>query len=237
MLLSIIIGMLVGALNGFLTSYVLVPPFITTLGTMYIARGLAMIYSGGETYANLVGKEILGNTGFPLLGSMRILMLPLAVWIMLIIAGIVIFIFKKQPLGWHIFAIGGNEKTSELSGVKTKRVKLFVYVLSGFCAAITGLIITAQLSSAHPNTGQTWEMNAIAASVLGGTSMSGGIGAIGGTIIGAFVIGVLNDGMVMLGVSEFWQMVIKGLVIIVAVIVDQFQRNMEATVALKIRNN
>jgi erythritol transport system permease protein len=237
MLIVVLIGMLVGALNGFLTSYVSIPPFITTLGTMYIARGLGMIYSKGETYANLVGKEMLGNTGFPLLGSMRIVGLPLAVWIMLIIALIVMFIFKKQPLGWHIFAVGGNEKASELSGVKTKRVKLFVYILSGFCAAITGLIITAQLSSAHPNTGQTWEMNAIAASVLGGTSMSGGIGTIGGTIIGAFVIGVLNDGMVMMGVSEFWQMVIKGLVIIVAVIVDQFQRNMEAKAALKIRNN
>jgi ribose/xylose/arabinose/galactoside ABC-type transport system permease subunit len=110
-------------------------------------------------------------------------------------------------------------------------------MLSGFCAAIAGLIATSQLVAAHPATGNSWEMNAIAASVLGGTSMSGGIGTIGGTIIGAFVIGVLNDGMVMLGVSEFWQMIIKGAVIIIAVIVDQFQRSMEAKIALKIRNS
>ena len=236
MLITLLCGIAVGLLNGFLISYMKVPPFITTLGTMYIARGFALIRSNGETYSNLVGKPVLGNTGFPLLGSAQFLGLPLAVWIMVVIAAIVMFIFKKKPLGWYIFAVGGNEKAAELSGVQVKRVKLFVYVLSGFCAAVVGLIATSQLVSAHPATGESWEMNAVAAAVLGGTSMSGGVGTISGTIIGAFVIGVLNDGMVMMGVSEFWQMVIKGAVIIIAVIVDQFQRSMEATAALKIRN-
>jgi ribose/xylose/arabinose/galactoside ABC-type transport system permease subunit len=237
MLISVIAGMIVGLINGFFISYANVPPFITTLGTMYIARGIALIYSKGETLPYLVGKDILGNTGFPILGSMQIFGLPLAVWIMFVIALTTGFIFRKQPLGWHIFAVGGNEHSAELSGIRIKRVKLFVYMLSGFCAAIAGLIATSQLVAAHPATGNSWEMNAIAASVLGGTSMSGGIGTIGGTIVGAFVIGVLNDGMVMLGVSEFWQMIIKGTVIIIAVIVDQFQRGMEAKIALKIRSS
>jgi Ribose/xylose/arabinose/galactoside ABC-type transport systems, permease components len=235
-ILTLICGTLVGALNGLLISCLNVPPFITTLGTMYISRGFALIRSSGETYSNLVGKPVLGNTGFPLLGSGVFVGLPIAVWIMIIIALIVIFLFKKQPLGWHIFAVGGNEKAAELSGVKVKNVKLFVYMLSGFCASIVGLIAAAQLVSAHPATGESWEMNAITAAVLGGTSMSGGVGTIGGTILGAFVIGVLNDGMVMLGISEFWQMVIKGGVIIVAVIVDQFQRKMETADAIKLRN-
>jgi len=235
-LLTLICGTAVGTINGFLISHLNVPPFITTLGTMYISRGFALIRSRGETYSNLGGEPVLGNTGFPVLGSGNFLGLPIAVWIMIVIAAIVMFLFKKQPLGWHIFAVGGNEKAAELSGVKVKNIKLFVYMLSGFCASVVGLIAAAQLASAHPATGESWEMNAITAAVLGGTSMSGGVGTIGGTIIGAFVIGVLNDGMVMLGVSEFWQMVIKGTVIIVAVIVDQFQRRMEAADAIKLRN-
>jgi erythritol transport system permease protein len=109
---------------------------------------------------------------------------------------------------------------------------MFVYMFSGFCAAIVGLIITSQLVAAHPATGETFELNAIAAAVLGGTSMSGGRGTIGGTIIGAFVIGILSDGLVMMGVSSFWQMVIKGLVIIIAVVVDQAQRRLQQRVTL-----
>ena len=109
-------------------------------------------------------------------------------------------------------------------------------MISGICAAIVGIIASSQLAASHPATGESWEMNAIAAAVLGGTSMAGGVGTIGGTIVGAFVIGVINDGMVMCGVSEFWQMVIKGLVIIVAVIIDQFQRKMQAKMALQARN-
>ncbi len=123
-----------------------------------------------------------------------------------------------------------------MSGVKVDKVKILVYIFSGVCAAIVGIITASQLEAAHPASGESWEMNAIAAAVLGGTSMMGGICTIGGTIIGAFVIGVISDGMVMCGVSEFWQMIIKGLVIILAVIVDQFQRNMEAKMALQARN-
>ena len=136
------------------------------------------------------------------------------------------------PLGRHIFAVGGNERASRMSGIRVNRVKMFVYMFSGFCAAIVGLIISSELMASHPATGTNLELNAIAAAVLGGTSMSGGRGTIGGTIIGAFVIGILSDGLVMMGVSSFWQMVIKGLVIIVAVVVDQAQRRLQQRVTL-----
>ena len=124
-------------------------------------------------------------------------------------------------------------RTPALSGVKVTRIKYFVYMFSGFCAALVGIIVASQLVASHPATGVTFELNAIAAAVLGGTSMSGGRGRIGGTIIGAFVIGVLSDGLVMMGVSEFWQTVIKGLVIIAAVVIDQAQQRVQSRVALR----
>jgi erythritol transport system permease protein len=129
----------------------------------------------------------------------------------------------RTPFGRQVYAVGGNERAALLAGVRVRQVKLGVYVISGFCAALVGLIIAAELGASHPATGETFELNAIAAVVLGGTSLMGGRGTIGGTLVGAFVIGILADGLVLLGVSEFWQMVIKGLVIVLAVILDQFQ--------------
>ena len=123
-----------------------------------------------------------------------------------------------------------------LSGIKIRKVKLFVYVFSAFCAALSGIIMTSQLRAAHPATGESWEMNAIASVVLGGTSMSGGLGTIGGTIVGILVINVLNDGMIMMGVSSFWQMVIKGIVIIVAVVIDLVQKDLQKKAALAARS-
>ena len=152
---------------------------------------------------------------------------------MIVLACAAAYMAARTPLGRHIYAVGGNERSAALSGVKVNRVKMFVYMFSGFCAAIVGLIITSQLVAAHPATGETFELNAIAAAVLGGTSMSGGRGRIGGTVIGAFVIGILSDGLVMMGVSSFWQTVIKGLVIIAAVVVDQAQQRLQASVALR----
>jgi erythritol transport system permease protein len=189
-------------------------------------RGL--LISNGETFPNLVGKAELGNTGFPILGTGTVLGVPVAVILMVIVALAAAYVAGRTPLGRQIYAIGGNERASLLSGVYVNRVKIIVYVVSGACAAIVGLIISSQLVASHPASGTSFEMNAIAAAVLGGTSLAGGRGTIGGTIIGAFVIGVLSDGLVMMGVSEFWQMVIKGLVIIAAVVLDQMQRKMEA---------
>lgn len=228
MLICLILGILLGAVNGLLITRLNVAPFIGTLGIMYIARGFANIRSGGATFPNLQGKIELGNTGFPILGVGRILGIPLSIWIMIVLLLITLYISKKNPLGRHIYAIGGNRRAAELSGVQVGRTTTMVYMFSGFCSAIVGLIIASQLVASHPATGDSYEMNAIAAAVLGGTSLSGGIGTVGGTIIGAFVIGVLSDGLVMMGVSEFWQNVIKGFVIIAAVVFDQMQQKMNA---------
>jgi len=233
--ITLILGTLIGAINGFLISYFNVPAFIATLGTLYIARGLALLRSGGRTFSDILGKPELGNTGFEILGAGTILGIPLQIWILVVVGAIAAFISKKTPLGWHIYAIGGNERSAKVSGIRVNRTKMFVYMFSGFCCAIVGLIVASQLAASHPATGESWELTAIAASVLGGTSLSGGIGTIGGTIIGAFVIGVLSDGLVMMGVSEFWQMVIKGIVIITAVVIDQLQKRMEKQAAMQLQ--
>ncbi|MGQ3277283.1 MAG: ABC transporter permease, partial [Shinella sp.] len=227
-----VVGILIGAVNGLLITRLNVAPFIATLGTLYVARGMALLYSDGQTLPNLTGREDLGNQGFSYLGSGSILGLPVSVWILIVVALGAAYFARFVPLGRHIFAVGGNERASRMSGIRVNRVKMFVYMFSGFCAAIVGLIISSELMASHPATGTNLELNAIAAAVLGGTSMSGGRGTIGGTIIGAFVIGILSDGLVMMGVSSFWQMVIKGLVIIVAVVVDQAQRRLQQRVTL-----
>lgn len=234
-LICICIGVIVGALNGLIITKFTVAPFIATLGMMYVARGAANLTSNGATFPNLVGKEALGNTGFEIFGR-DIYGIPVAVIILIAIAVISAFILRKTPFGWHILAIGGNERASRLSGVRVDNDKVMVYMFSGACSAMVGIIATSQLVASHPMTGNTWEMNAIAAAVLGGTSLFGGVGTIPGTIIGAFIIGVISDGMVMCGVSEFWQMIIKGMVIVLAVIVDQYQRSLQARMALQSRS-
>lgn len=227
-LLTLLFGTLIGALNGVLVTRFKVAPFIATLGVVWIARGFALLRSGGQTFSNLVGDPKLGNTGFPILGAGTVLGIPVSVWLMIITVIIAMYLSKKTPLGRHIYAVGGNERAASLSGVQVDKVKMFVYMFSGFMSALAGLVIASQLVAAHPATGEMFEMNAIAAAVLGGTSLAGGRGAIAGTIIGAFVIGILNDGMVMLGVSSFWQQVIKGVVIITAIIVDQLQSGIQS---------
>ncbi|RWN18071.1 MAG: ABC transporter permease [Mesorhizobium sp.] len=231
-LITLAVGILIGAVNGLLITRLNVAPFIATLGVLYVARGLALLSSDGRTFPNLVGKPELGTTGFGFLGAGRLLGLPVAIWILIVVSLGAAYLAKYTPLGRHIFAVGGNERASRISGVRVNMVKMFVYMFSGFCAAIVGLIISSELMASHPATGESFELNAIAAAVLGGTSMSGGRGTIGGTIVGAFVIGILSDGLVMMGVSSFWQMVIKGLVIIVAVVVDQAQRRLQQRVTL-----
>jgi erythritol transport system permease protein len=230
--ITLIVGILIGALNGWLITKLNVAPFIATLGTLYVARGAALLSSDGRTFPNLVGNADIGNTGFGYLGAGRILGLPVSVWILIVVALAAAYFAKYTPLGRHIFAVGGNERAARVSGIRVDMVKMFVYMFSGFCAAIVGLVISSELMASHPATGESFELNAIAAAVLGGTSMAGGYGTIGGTIVGAFVIGILSDGLVMMGVSSFWQMVIKGLVIIVAVVVDQAQRRLQQKVTL-----
>lgn len=222
--LALLAGMAIGAVNGAIVSRLGVAPFIATLGSMYVARGAGLLMSDGATFPNLAGDAGLGNTGFPWIGTASVAGLPVPVSIMVVLAAGAMVLAARTPFGRHVYAVGGNERAALLSGVRVSQVRLRVYVISGFCAALVGVIIAAQLGAAHPATGTTFELNAIAAVVLGGTSLMGGRGTVGGTLIGAFVIGVLADGLVLLGVSEFWQMVVKGLVIVLAVVLDQFQK-------------
>ncbi|MBR0387717.1 MAG: ABC transporter permease [Clostridia bacterium] len=234
-MLMLLFGCLVGLINGLIITKLNVAAFIATLGTMYICRGFANLRSGGATFTKIGGYEGLGNMGLKSLGS-NWFGVPAGVYVFAVLAVLSAILLKRTDTGWHILAVGGNEKSARLSGIKSDRVKILVYIISGFCAAWIGLINTAQISAAHPASGDGWEMNAIAATVLGGTSMAGGSGTIVGTIVGAFVIGVINDGMTMCGVTEFWQKIIRGLVIILAVVIDQTQRNLQAKMALQARN-
>lgn len=227
-LIALFVGTAIGAINGLLITKLGVAPFIATLGTLYVARGAALLLSGGATFSNLVGKPELGNQGYPVIGSGNLFGVPISVLILVLMALVAAYVAQRTPFGRKVYAVGGNERAAALSGVRVDRVKIAVYMISGFCAAVVGLIVSSQLVASHPASGETFELNAIAAAVLGGTSLSGGRGVIGGTIVGAFVIGVLSDGLVMMGVSEFWQMVIKGLVIIAAVVLDQLQRRLAA---------
>ncbi len=226
-LITLLVGALVGAVNGVLITRLNVAPFIATLGMLYVARGFAMLISNGATFSNLAGRPSLNNTGFLTLGSGTLLGLPLPIWIMVALALIGTVVANRTSFGRHIYAVGGNEESAKLSGIRVKRVKTLTYVISGVCAALVGLIIASQLGASHPATGEMYELNAIAVVVLGGTSLMGGRGTIVGTIIGAFIIGVLENGMVLVGISEFWQIVIKGAVIILAVIVDQLQERIQ----------
>ena len=227
-LAALLISCGVGLLNGVLVSRVNVAPFIATLGTLYIARGAALLISNGKTFPNLAGSAAHGSTGFSVIGQSFLLGVPLPVWMMFVIAAFASAVALRTPFGRHVYAVGGNERAARLAGVRVGRVKLLTYCFSGLCAGLVGLIIASQLESAHPATGESFELNAIAAVVLGGTSLMGGRGSVRGSLIGAFVIGVLADGLVMLGVSEFWQIVIKGLVIVLAVSVDQLEMKVES---------
>lgn len=221
---AIVVALVVGLLNGVLVVRAGVAPFIATLGTLYMARGAALLLSSGRTFPNLATK----SPAFAILGQGSLLHVPIPVLVMLVLYAAAAFVAAKTPLGRHVYAVGGNERAARLAGIEVNRVKLFTYLVSAFGAALVGLIIASQLDASHPATGESFELNAIAAVVLGGTSLSGGRGSITGSLLGAFVIGVLADGLVMLGISEFWQMAITGAVIVLAVAIDQFQVRLQA---------
>jgi erythritol transport system permease protein len=233
LLLGLLVGAGVGLFNGIMITRLHITPFIATLGTLYMARGFALLRSDGNTFPNLKGNPELGNTGFEQLGGGRLLDVPVPIWIMLLFSLVALYILKRTPFGRHVYAVGGNEDAAELSGIPVDRVKLLVYMIAGFCSAMAGLIIASELQSSHPATGRTFELNAIAAVVLGGTSLMGGRGSLLGSIMGAFVIGFLSDGLVILGVSSFWQTVIKGAVIVIAVGIDEAQQRLQQRRALQ----
>ena len=206
-------GLIIGAINGLLIIKGGIPPFVATLSMLAIARGLTLVYTQGRPIAGLDERFIYWGTG-------QVLGIPLPVIIMIVIAIIAHIITRYTPFGLHVYSTGGNEETTRLAGISPDRIKLAVYMISGFLAALGGILLTARLWSAQPNAAVGWELDAIAAPVLGGTSLFGGVGSIGGTVIGAFIIGVLSNGLNLMGVPSYYQQVIKGLVLILAVTVD-----------------
>ncbi|HVW15263.1 MAG TPA: hypothetical protein VHB54_15640 [Mucilaginibacter sp.] len=211
---GIIAGSLLGMFNGWTITRFKVPPFVATLAMLTIARGLTMLWTKGFPITGLGRK-------FSFLGTGWFLGIPLPVWISGVVVVAAMIITNKTRLGRYIYAIGGNENAARLSGININYIKVAVYTIAGVLAAVGGLIITSRLDAAQPNAGTGYELDSIAAVVIGGTSLSGGRGSIMGTVLGALIIGVLNNGLVLLNVSPFWQQVVKGLVILAAVIVDK----------------
>jgi ribose transport system permease protein len=185
-----------------------------------IARGFTMLLTGGFPITGFSGQMAFVGTGW-------FLGIPMPVWISAIVVLTAVVLTNKTRLGRHIYAIGGNETAAELSGLKIKKIKLIVYSIAGALSAVGGIIVTSRLDSAQPNAGIGFELDSIAAVVIGGTSLSGGKGTIMGTVQGALIIGILNNGLVLLNVSPFWQQVIKGLVILLAVVVEKFNSKKE----------
>lgn len=222
-ILTCVVGGLVGALNGVLIAWFRVPAFVATLGVMYVARGVALLMTNGLTYNNLAGKPELGNTGFNWLGFNRLFGIPISVIVLAILALAAMLVLKRSAFGRWLYASGGNERAAELSGVPVKRVQITVYTVSGMLAAVAGLVLASQLTSAGPTAGTTYELTAIAAVVIGGAALTGGRGTVGGTMLGAFVIGFLSSGLVIIGVSSYWQTVFTGTVIVLAVLLNSLQ--------------
>ena len=214
---SIVVGGFLGWFNGLMITRFKVPAFVATLAMLTIARGLTMLYTKGFPITQL-------GDHFTYLGTGWFLGIPMPVWISIFVIVLSTFFMNKTRIGRYIYAIGGNERAALLSGVNVNKVLVIVYMIAGVLSGVAGLLVTARLDSAQPNAGLSYELDSIAAVVIGGTSLSGGKGSIIGTVIGAGIIGVLNNGLVLLNVSPFWQQVIKGLVILLAVIIDKIQK-------------
>jgi len=213
-LIGLAAGTALGFFNGLAVAKAKLPAFIVTLAMMTIARGFTLIYTDGRPISGFTETFRFFGAGY--LGR-----IPIPVVIMFIFLIIIYILLKKTPLGRYIYAIGGNETATKLSGINTDKIKIAVYALNGFLASVSGIILTSRLNSAQPMSGEGYELDAIAAVVLGGTSLSGGSGTVIGTIVGALIIAVLNNGLNLLNVSSFYQLVAKGAVILLAVFLDR----------------
>ncbi|MBD2491425.1 ABC transporter permease subunit [Aulosira sp. FACHB-615] len=214
---ALLTGLCLGLLNGALITYLDVPPFIVTLGSLTALRGAAYLVANGTTVINR-------NINFAWIGNSYVGPLPCLVILALLTVAVSWFVLRQTVLGVQIYAVGGNERAARLTGIKVNRVLLFVYGVSGLLAGLAGVMSASRLYSATGMLGQGYELDAIAAVILGGTSFTGGIGTIGGTLLGALIIAVLNNGLTLLNMSYFWQLVVKGLVIIAAVMIDRLRR-------------
>lgn len=214
-ILSIFIGGIIGLINGIVISKLKLQPFIITLVSMSILRGITLVITDGKPIT------IKGDFIFEKLGNGNISLIPIPIIIMLVSYIVINYFLKNNKFGRYVYAIGGNEEATKLSGINVTKYKTYVYILSGVFSTIAALILVSRLSSSQPTAGTSYELDAIAAVVLGGTSLSGGFGTLGGTFIGALIIGVLSNALNLLNVSSYYQMIVKGLVIFIAVIIDR----------------
>lgn len=213
---ALLAGLAMGIFNGLLVAYAGLPPFIVTLGTYTALRGAAYLLAGGTTVIN-------SNISFEWIGNSYFGHVPWMVIIAFAVIAVCWFILRRTTLGTHIYAVGGNEQAARLTGIKVAMVLVFVYAASGLLSGLGGVMSASRLYSANGNLGVGYELDAIASVILGGTSFVGGIGTITGTLVGALIIATLNNGMTLMGVSYFWQLVIKGAVIIIAVLIDKYR--------------
>lgn len=212
-LVALLIGALTGWVNGALIARFRIPPFIATLGMMTVARGFALIYSNKPLSQltpeyNFIGQGAIAGVPFPVI-------------VLLVVAVLTHIMLNNTRFGRYIYALGGNEQAARISGVNIDRVKIGVYTLAGLLSGLAGLVVSSRVGSGQPGQGVGIELDAIAAAVIGGTSLSGGIGTIWGTIVGALIIGVLDNGLILLNVDQYWITIVKGTIIVVAVIIDQ----------------
>ena len=214
---ALAIGLACGILNGVLIAYAGLQPFIVTLGTLSLFRALALIYTGGNPVLSL-------PAGFRQLFTTPILGLPVPVVIVGVLAIAATVLLKKTPLGEYILAVGGNEEAARVSGVPIERTKVLTYMISGGLAALAAVILMARLGAAEPTLGNLWELEAIAAAAIGGASLMGGKGSIFGTILGAIVLGAMRNGLTLLNVQAFYQLLATGIIIILAMLVDRLAR-------------
>ncbi|WP_372714793.1 ribose ABC transporter permease [Ilyobacter sp.] len=215
---SLVVGGILGMLSGMFISYGKLQAFITTLVTMTLMRGATLVFTGGKPISIGFGS----NTSlFGSIGAGSILGIPTPIYIMAVVYGVSYYVLNHTKFGRYVYAVGGNEEATKLSGINVDRVKTKVYAISGVLSALAGIVVTARLFSAQPTAGSGYELDAIAAVVLGGTSLAGGIGRITGTITGALIIGVLGNALNLLNVSSYYQLMIKALVILAAVLMDR----------------
>jgi len=213
-LIGLLVGLACGTINGVLIAKRRLAPFIVTLGMMTVARGLALVYTNGRPVIDLSDAyDVIGG------GYLARLPVPTLIFFVVIIAGAFILHFTR--FGRYVYAVGGNELAAKVSGINTDRILIGVYALTGALAGLAGIVLSSRVMSASPATGAGYELDAIAAVVIGGTSLSGGRGSISGTIIGALIIGVMNNGLDLLNVSSYWQQIVKGVIIVLAVLLDK----------------
>lgn len=214
---GLLAGLLMGVFNGFIITKSKIAPFIVTLGTMTIGRGLALILSKGRPISNL-------SDSFNFIGGGDVFGIPFPIIVLAIIFTICSITLKKTLLGRYIYAVGGNEQAARASGINVNQVKMAVYSISGLLAGLAGVLLTSRITTGQPNAGAGFELDAIAAAVIGGTSTSGGTGTITGTLVGVLLIGVINNGLDLLNVSSYYQQVVMGAIIIGAVVLDSWNQ-------------